>query len=100
MKIKSIIETTKCMYAVSNDVDTIFNKMNEPYFFADTLFSKDEESDLPRFSSALADAETNDHYKDCGGEPIYVVGHMQVLFNTSKIEKVYPMDREISGVEE
>lgn len=23
MKIKSIIETTKCMYAVSNDVDTI-----------------------------------------------------------------------------
>lgn len=88
------------MYAVSNDVDTIFNKMNEPYFFADTLFSKDEESDLPRFSSALADAETNDHYKDCDGEPIYVVGHMQVLFNTSKIEKVYPMDREISGVEE
>lgn len=100
MKIKSIIETTECMYAVSNDVDTIFNKMNEPYFFADTLFSKDEESDLPRFSSALVDAETNDHYKDRGGESIYVVGHMQVLFNTSKIEKVYPMDREISGVEE
>ena len=100
MKIKSIIETTKCIYAVSDYVDTVFNKMNEPYFFADTLFSKDEESDLPRFGSALADAETNDHYKDHGGEPIYVVGHMQVLFNTSKIEKVYPMDREISGVEE
>ena len=37
MKIKSIIKTTKCIYAVSDDVDTIFNKMNEPYFFADTL---------------------------------------------------------------
>lgn len=49
MKIKSIIETTKCIYAVSDDVDTIFNKMNEPYFFADTLFSKGEKSDLPCF---------------------------------------------------
>ena len=49
MKIKSIILTTKGMYAVSNDIDTIFNKMNESYFFADTLISKDEESDLPRF---------------------------------------------------
>lgn len=46
MKIKSIILTTKGMYAVSNDIDTIFNKMNESYFFADTLISKDEESDL------------------------------------------------------
>lgn len=59
MKIKSIIKTTKCIYAVSDDVDTIFNKMNEPYFFADTLFSKGEKSDLPRFSGALADAESN-----------------------------------------
>lgn len=50
MKIKSIIKTTKCIYAVSDDVDTIFNKMNEPYFFADTLFSKGEKSDLPCFS--------------------------------------------------
>lgn len=84
----------------NNTISRYETGSNEPHFFANTLFSKDEESDLSRFSSALADAETNDHYKDRGGEPIYVVGHMQVLFNTSKIEKVYPMDREISGVEE
>ncbi|WP_313999931.1 hypothetical protein [Lactobacillus paragasseri] len=100
MKIKSIIETTNCIYAVSDDVDTIFNKMNEPYFFADTVFSKEKENDLPRFSGALVDAESNDFYKNRDGESIYAIGHMQVLFNTSKIEKVYPIDREISGVEE
>ena len=100
MKIKSIILTTKGMYAVSNDIDTIFNKMNEPYFFADTLISKAEESDLPRFSGALADAESNDFYKNRDGEPAYIIGHMQVIFNTSKIVTVYPMDRDISGVEE
>lgn len=100
MKIKSIIKTTKCIYAVSDDVDTIFNKMNEPYFFADTLFSKGEKSDLPCFSGALADAESNDFYENRDGEPAYVIGHTQVIFNTSKIETVYPMDRDISGVEE
>ncbi len=74
--------------------------MNEPYFFADTLFSKGEKSDLPCFSGALADAESNDFYKNRDGEPAYVIGHTQVIFNTSKIETVYPMDRDISGVEE
>ena len=100
MKIKSIIGTTNRIYAVLDDVDTIFNKMNEPYFFADTLFSKGEKSDLPCFSGALADAEANDFYKNRDGEPAYIIGHMPVIFNTSKIEKVYPMNREISGVEE
>lgn len=100
MKIKSIIETTKCIYAVSDDVDTIFNKMNEPYFFADTLFSKENEHDLPYFGGALSDVETNEFYKNHDGEPAYVIGHTQVIFNTSKIETVYPMDRDISGVEE
>lgn len=100
MKIKSIIETTKCIYAVSDDVDTIFNKMNEPYFFADTLFSKENEHDLPYFGGALSDVETNEFYKNHDGEPAYVIGHMQVIFNTSKIVTVYPMDRDISGVEE
>ena len=52
--------------------------MNEPYFFADTLFSKGEKSDLPRFSRALADAESNYFYKNHDGEPAYVRGHMQV----------------------
>ena len=100
MKIKSIIGTTNRIYAVLDDVDTIFNKINEPYFFADTLFSKGEKSDLPCFSGALADAEANDFYKNRDGEPAYIIGHMQVIFNTSKIVTVYPMDREISGVEE
>ena len=100
MKIKSIIETTKCIYAVSDDVDTIFNKMNEPYFFADTLFSKENENDLPYFGRALSDVETNEFYKNHGNKPEYAIGHMSVLFNTSQIAKVYPMDREISGVEE
>lgn len=100
MKIKSIIETTKCIYAVSDDVDTIFNEMNEPYFFADTLFSKDNENDLPYFGRALSDVETNEFYKNHDNNPEYAIGHMPVLFNTSQIEKVYPMNREISGVEE
>lgn len=100
MKIKSIIKTTKCIYAVSDDVVTIFNKMHDPCFFADTLFSKEEKSDLPCFSGALADAESNDFYKNRDGEPAYIIGHMQVVFNSSKIETVYPMDRDISGVEE
>lgn len=99
MKIKSIILTAKGMYAVSNDINTIFNKMNEPYFFADTLFSKEEKSDLPCFSGALAYAESNDFYKSLGEEPKYIIGHMQVVFNTSKVEAVYPMGRDISGVE-
>lgn len=100
MKIKSIIETTKCIYAVSDDVDTIFNKMNEPYFFADTLFSKENEHDLPYFGGALLDVDINERYKNHDGKPKYAIGHMSVLFNTSQIEKVYPMYRDISGVEE
>lgn len=100
MKIKSIIGTTNRIYAVLDDVDTIFNKMNEPYFFADTLFSKENENDLPYFGRALSDVETNEFYKNHGNKPEYAIGHMSVLFNTSQIEKVYPIDREISGVEE
>lgn len=100
MKIKSIIETMKCVYAVSDEVDTIFNKMNEPYFFAETLFSKDKENDLPCFGGTLFDVEANEFYKNHEGEPKFAIGHMSVLFNTSKIEKVYPMDLDISGVEE
>ena len=100
MKIKSIIETTKCIYAVSDDVDTVFNKMNEPYFFADTLFSKTQKNDFPLFGRALADVESNNLFKNFDEEPAYIIGHMPVIFNTSKIVTVYPMDRDISGVEE
>lgn len=96
MKIKAIIETTKCVYAVSDDVDTIFNKMNEPCFFADTLFSKEKNNDLPRFGSALANAEANELLK----RNVHAIGHMPVIFNTLQIEKVYPMNRDVSGVEE
>ncbi len=96
MKIKSIIETTKCIYAVSDDIDTIFNKMNEPHFFADTLFSKEKNDDFPRFGRVLANAEANELLK----KHIHAIGHMTVIFNTSQIEKVYPMNRDISGVEE
>ena len=73
---------------------------SRPEISSDTLISKAEESDLPRFSGALADAESNDFYKNRDGEPAYIIGHMPVIFNTSKIEIVYPMGREISGVEE
>ena len=34
MKIKSVIETANSRYVVLDDVDTIFNKMNDPYFFS------------------------------------------------------------------
>ena len=100
MKIKSIIGTTNRIYAVLDDVDTIFNKMNEPYFFADTLFSKTQKNDFPLFGRVLADVESNNLFKNPDGEPAYIIGHMPVIFNTSKIEIVYPMGREISGVEE
>lgn len=99
MKIKSVIETANSRYMVLDDIDTIFNKMNDPYFFSDTLFSKGEKSDLPCFSGALADAESNDFYKNRDGEPAYIIGHMPVIFNTSKIVTVYPMERDISETE-
>lgn len=44
--------------------------------------------------------EINEFYKIHDGEPKYAIGHMSVLFNTSQIEKVYPVDLDISGVEE
>lgn len=99
MKIKSIIETTDRRYAVLDDTDTIFNKMNELYFFADTLFSKAGKNDLPCFSGALAEAESNNFYRNLNGDPAYIIGHMPVIFNTSKINLVYPIIRVISGVD-
>ena len=100
MKIKSVIETANSRYMVLEDIDTIFNKMNDPYFFSDTLFSKTQKNDFPCFGRALADVESNNLFKSFDGEPGYIIGHMPVIFNTSKIVTVYPMDRDISGVEE
>lgn len=99
MKIKSIIETANSRYVVLDDVDTIFNKMNDPYFFSDTLFSKTQKNDFPLFGRVLADVESNNLFKNLDGEPAYIIGHMPVIFNTSKIVTVYPMDRVISGVD-
>ena len=100
MKIKSVIETYNSRYVVLDDIDTIFNKMNDPYFFSDALFSKTQKNDFPLFGRALADVESNNLFKNLDGEPAYIIGHMPVIFNTSKIVTVYPMDRDISGVEE
>jgi hypothetical protein len=100
MKIKSIIETVNFRYAVLDDIDTIFNKMNDPYFFSDTFFSKKTESDFPCFSSALADIESNIFHKNINEDPEYIIGHIPVIFNTSKIKLVHPISIDISEVDE
>ncbi|WP_288646349.1 hypothetical protein [uncultured Lactobacillus sp.] len=100
MKIKSIIETTNNRHEVLDDIDTIFNKMNEPYFFADTLFSREKNSYQYDFNSGLVSAEINKSKKAYGNDIEYIICHAQVIFNTNQIIKVYPVDQEVPGVEE
>lgn len=95
MKIKSIIETTNNRHEVLDDIDTIFNKMNEPYFFADTLYSRDKNSYSYCFSNALICAEINESAKVNGSEIEYIVDHMPVIFNTNQIIKVYSVDQKV-----
>ena len=100
MKIKSIIETNNNRHEVLDDIDTIFNKMNESYFFADTLYSRDKNSYSYCFGNALICAEINESAKAIGSEIEYIVDHMPVIFNTNQIIKVYPVDQKVPGVEE
>ena len=88
MKIKSVIETANSRYVVLDDVDTIFNKMNDPYFFSDTLFSKTQKNDFPLFGRVLADVESNNLFKNLDGEPAY---HRKAPKNSQRLT-LYKME--------